>query len=239
MNKIVIILPTLNEVKNIEKLFFLLKKIKVKLNFLFIDHGSIDGTREIINKIKKKNKKKVFIIQKNTREGIGKAHKDGLTWAYNKRYDYAVTMDTDFAQHPKYINNLLKKIKNSDMVVGSRYLKKNSVPDWSLFRIILSQGAHFMSFILFDMKFDTTNSFRCYNLLTINKNFINYCKSNDYDFFFTSLAILNLKKYRISQIPMSIKGRVEGNSKMLFKHMIKSVFNMFLLFLKIRLGLIK
>ena len=96
-----------------------------------------------------------------------------------------------------------------------------------------------MSFILFDMKFDTTNSFRCYNLLTINKNFINYCKSNDYDFFFTSLAILNLKKYRISQIPMSIKGRVEGNSKMLFKHMIKSVFNMFLLFLKIRLGFIK
>ena len=54
--------------------------------------------------------------------------------------------------------------------------------------------------------------------------------------FFTSIVILNLKKYRIDQIPMIIKGRVEGNSKMLVKHMFKSIINMFLLFLKIKFG---
>ena len=72
-----------------------------------------------------------------------------------------------------------------------------------------------------------------------NRNFIKKCESNDYDFFFTSLVVLNLYKYRISQISMIIKNRTEGVSKMLVQHMIKSVFNMFFLFLKVKLGFIK
>ena len=84
MNDILIILPTLNEAKNVKKLFILLKKMKLNLKYLFIDHGSDDGTQEILKDIKKKNKQKVFIIQKK-REGIGKAHKDGLKWAYKKK----------------------------------------------------------------------------------------------------------------------------------------------------------
>ena len=86
---------------------------------------------------------------------------------------------------------------------------------------------------------DTTNAFRFYNLKKIDRNFIKKCESNDYDFFFTSLVVLNLYKYRISQIPMVIKNRTEGVSKMLVQHMIKSVFNMFFLFLKVKLGLFK
>ena len=96
-----------------------------------------------------------------------------------------------------------------------------------------------MTFILFGMKFDTTNSFRCYNLNTLNRNFLKNCKSNDYDFFFTSITILNLRKYRISQISMKIRGRVDGNSKMLLTHIFKSITNMFVLFFKIKIGIIK
>ena len=60
MKKILIILPTLNEANNINKLFLLIKKLKLNLNYLFIDHGSIDGTKNIIELIKKKIKKKFF-----------------------------------------------------------------------------------------------------------------------------------------------------------------------------------
>lgn len=239
MKKIIIILPTLNEAKNINKLFFLLKKLKLKLNYLFIDHGSTDGTKNIIDQIKAKNKKKIFLIHKKSREGIGKAHKDGLKWAYKRKYDLAITMDTDCAHHPKYIKRLLSRLNSFDLIIGSRYLKKKSAPDWSFFRIFLSRGAHLFSFIFFGVNFDTTNSFRCYNLKKIKKSFLDQCVSNDYDFFFTSIIILNLKRYKITQIPMQIRGRVEGNSKMFLKHIIKSIFNMFLLFLKIRLRLVK
>ena len=239
MSKIILILPTLNEVNNIKKLYSILNKINIKFKYLFVDHGSIDGTRDIINKIKKKNPKNVYIIQKKIREGIGRAHKDGLNWAYRKKFNLAITMDTDFAHHPKYIKKLINKIPSSDLVVGSRYLVKNSVPNWSIFRVFLSRSAHMMTILLFGMNYDTTNSFRCYNLKKIKKNFLNYCKSNDYDFFFTSIAILHLRKFSISEIPMKIKGRVEGNSKMLIRHMFKSILNMFILFIGIKLRIIK
>tara|TARA_B100001057_G_scaffold40734_1_gene36559 strand:- start:1981 stop:2700 length:720 start_codon:yes stop_codon:yes gene_type:complete len=239
MKKTLIILPTLNEARNIQKLYILINNLKLNLTYLFIDHGSSDGTQEIIKRIKKQNPNKNFIIQKKIREGIGKAHKDGLNWAYKKKYKLAITMDTDFAHHPRYILNLLNKVKNSDLIVGSRYLKKNSAPDWSLFRKFLSNGAHLATFILFGINFDTTNSFRCYNLSNINPSFLKKCTSNDYDFFFTSIAILNLRDYKISQIPMKIKSRVEGNSKMFLIHMLKSIINMFILFFKIKFRIIK
>ena len=239
MKKILLILPTLNEANNIKKLYFLINKLNYNLNYLFIDHGSIDGTQKVIKNFQIKDPKKNFIIQKKNREGIGKAHKDGLSWAFKRKYNLAITMDTDFAHHPNYIPKLLNQIKKSDLVVGSRYLKKDSAPDWSIFRKFLSKGAHIMTFILFGMKFDTTNSFRCYNLNTLNRNFLKNCKSNDYDFFFTSITILNLRKYRISQISMKIRGRVDGNSKMLLTHIFKSITNMFVLFFKIKIGIIK
>ena len=143
-------------------------------------------------------------------------------------------MDTDFAHDPKYIPKLLKKISKVDLVVGSRYLRKKSTPGWSLYRILLSKGAYFTSYLLFNHAYDSTNAFRCYNLKKIKKSFISFCKSNDYDFFFTSLTILNLQKYKISQLPMIIKGRTAGNSKMLIKHMCKSIYMMFSLFFKIK-----
>ena len=231
--KILILLPTLNEVHHIFRLYKNILALKLNFDFLFIDDGSTDGTWQIIKKIKKNKKNKVFTIRRQNRKGLGKAHKDGLLWAYKKKYIYFITMDSDFAHDPKYIPQLIKKIRNADVAVGSRYLRKNSTPNWSLFRRFLSQGAHLTTYILFRHKFDSTNAFRCYNLKKINKNFISYCKSNDYDFFFTSLAILNLKKYKIVEFPMTIKARVKGNSKFYFKYICKSIYMMFGLFFKI------
>jgi len=232
--KVLILLPTLNEVHHILELYRKIQKLKLNLDFLFIDDGSSDGTWANIMKIRNSNKKKVFIIRRQNRKGLGKAHKDGLLWAYRKKYTYLITMDTDFAHDPKYIPQLIKKISKADLVVGSRYLRRKSTPNWAWYRILLSVGAHFASHLLFNHTFDSTNAFRCYNLKKIKKSFMLFCKSNDYDFFFTSLTILNLKKYKILQLPMIIKGRTAGNSKMEIKHMCKSIYMMFNLFFKIK-----
>ena len=162
--KTLILLPTLNENHHIFKLYKKILSLKLNFHFLFIDDGSTDGTWEIIKKIKKSNKNKVFVIRRQNRKGLGKAHKDGLLWAYKRKYFYLITMDTDFAHNPKYILQLIKRTHKADLIVGSRYLKKKSTPDWSLFRIFLSQSAHLISYLLFNHTFDSTNAFRCYNL---------------------------------------------------------------------------
>ena len=108
MNKNLLILPTNNEEKNVKLLLKQILKTKIQLDILVIDDGSSDNTLSVINNFKKKiRKSKIFVKSRKKRLGIGKAHKDGLLYAYRKKYNYAITMDSDLAHHPKYIFNLL------------------------------------------------------------------------------------------------------------------------------------
>ena len=181
--KILTILPTLNEGTNLKILYSQILATKIKTDLYFIDDGSKDNTVKYIEQlIKNKNNFKIYINKRNKRLGIGKAHKDGLMFAYKKNYDLAITMDTDLAHHPKYFYNLLKLIKKCDLVIGSRFLKKNSTPKWSLVRVWLRNCSHFFTKLLFKHNYDSTNSFRCYKLNNIDKNFLKYTP-DQYDFF--------------------------------------------------------
>jgi dolichol-phosphate mannosyltransferase len=233
---ILIILPTLNEENNIKKILNKFTVLKISFDVIIIDDGSADQTVTIINSLKKKLKQKninIIIKERKKRLGIGNAHKFGLNYGFKNDYQFALTMDSDLAHDPKYIPVILNKMNKEDLVVGSRYLKKNSAKNWSLLRVFLSRSAHFFTKVLFKHEFDSTNSFRCYNLKTINKDFINFCKGNDYDFFFTSMAILNKKNYKIKQFSMNVYGREYGHSKMNISHIIRSIVMIFVIYLKI------
>ncbi len=58
MNKTLLLLPTMNENDNVNKLFYEISNLKIKLDFLFIDDASTDGTKESIQQIINKNSKK-------------------------------------------------------------------------------------------------------------------------------------------------------------------------------------
>lgn len=238
-NKLLIILPTLNEKKNIKKLLSKFLTLNILFDILIIDDGSEDNTisaaKSFVNNFKKKNIKIIFKLRKK-RYGIGNAHKFGIKYGYKNDYKFVITMDSDLAHDPKYVPIIIKKMNsNVDLVVGSKHLKKNLAKNWSFFRVFLSKSSYFFTKLLFNHKFDSTNSFRCYNLKSIDKNFIKFCKSDDYDFFFTSMAILTHYKYNIKQFAMTIYGREDGNSKMLFFHIFKSVIMIFIIFIKIKL----
>jgi dolichol-phosphate mannosyltransferase len=236
---ILIVLPTLNEENNIKIILNKFIILKISFDVLIIDDGSSDQTISIVKSFKKRLKQaniNIILKQRKKRLGIGRAHKFGLNYGFKNNYKFALTMDSDCAHDPKYIPVILDKINKDnkvDLVVGSRFLKKNSHKNLFLYRFFLSSSAHFFSKILFKKDFDFTNSFRCYNLNTVNKNFINFCKGDDYEFFFTSLAILNKKKYKIRQFSMNVYERKFGSSKMNIFHMIKSVVTMFIVYKKI------
>ena len=235
---ILVVLPTLNEQNNIKKILNKFTVLKISFDVIVIDDGSTDQTISVINSLKKKLKQKninIIIKARKKKLGIGSAHKFGLNYGFKNNYKFALTMDSDLAHDPKYIPVILDKMnkEKEDLIVGSRYLKKNSAKNWSLFRVFLSRSAHFFTKMLFKHEFDSTNSFRCYNLTTINKNFINFCKGDDYDFFFTSMAILNKKNYKIKQFSMHVYGREDGCSKMNIFHIIRSVVMIFIVYLKI------
>lgn len=157
------------------------------------------------------------VIHRTGKLGIGSAHKEGIKRAYEKGYGVLVTMDCDFTHSPEYILDFIKNSGQTDIVVGSRYLKKDSLSSWNLFRKSLTHLGHFLTVNLLNMPYDASGAFRLYNLKSIDQRIFSLIRSNGYSFFFESLFILNFNKKRIFEIPIELPSRTYGTSKMTWK----------------------
>ena len=226
-----IIIPTLNEKKNIKKLFFQIRKLKLKSDILFIDDNSTDGTREeIINFNKKFNNVKYIFRSKKL--GIGSAHKDGLIYGYKKRYKKIITMDADGTHDPKYIKKIINLSDQFDLINTNRFINPRSIRDWPLFRKTLTTIRFYLINILLNFNYDSSNAFRCYNVKKIKINDILLAKNNSYAFFWESIFHLNKKKYSIKEISVNLPNRKLGSSKMKLQDIIYSLLYLFKYFIK-------
>ena len=233
MRNILVIVPTLNEKNNIIILLKKLKLTKILHDILFIDDNSKDGSQEVIKKIAKKNRNINYIFRPK-KLGIGSAHKEGFVWSYKKKYKIIVTMDADGTHDPKYMKFMIQKLQRSnyDVVTTSRFLKKNSLKNWPLFRIILTTLRHIViSFLLF-MPYDASGAFRCINCRKVKLKDLILAKQDSYSYFWESLFILYKKKYKISQIPIQLPYRKLGSSKMQIKDIIFSLYYLMIVFVK-------
>ncbi len=226
-----IIIPTLNENKNIKKLFFQIKKLKSNFDILFIDDNSTDGTKqEIINFNKKFNNVKYIFRPKKL--GIGSAHKIGLIYGYKKKYKKIITMDADGTHDPKYIKELINLSDEFDLIITNRFINPKSLKDWPLFRKILTSIRFYLINILLNFNYDSSGAYRCYNVKKIKINDILLAKDNSYSFFWESIFHLHRKNYSIKQISVNLPYRKLGSSKMKSQDIIYSLFYLFKYFIK-------
>ena len=232
--RILVIIPVLNEAKNIRPIIKKLRKSN-KFDVLFIDDNSKDGTVKNILKEKKKYKK-IFLIRRPKKLGIGSAHKDGLKWGYKRKYSIIITMDCDGTHNPIYINRMIKLLssKKIDLVSTNRFLQKNSLNDWSVWRKKLTTLRHFVIKLLLNIEFDSSGAFRCYDIKKIKLHDILIAENDSYSFFWESIFILS-KKYEIKEIPIKLPGRLFGSSKMRLIDIFSAIIYLFKIFIKKRL----
>ena len=235
MNNIIIIVPILNEKKNIEILFKKLNTINIEFDLLFIDDNSSDGSREIIKNLVKNNQNINYIFRAK-KMGVGSAHKDGFVWAYKKNYKTIITMDADGTHNPKYIKFLIKKLKNFDVITTSRFLEKDSLKGWPFFRVFLTTLRHLTISLLLSIPYDSSGAFRCINCKKVALIDLILSKNNSYSYFWESIFILHKKKYRIGHIPVQLPYRKIGSSKMKMKDIFSAIFYLMIVFLKKVLG---
>ena len=226
-----IIIPTLNEKKNIKKLFFQIYKLKLKSDILFIDDNSTDGTREEIINFNKKFKNVKYIFR-SKKLGIGSAHKDGLIYGYKKKYKKIITMDADGTHDPKYIKEIIKLSDQFDLINTNRFINQKSIRDWPLFRKILTTIRFYLINILLNFNYDSSNAFRCYSVKKIKISDILLAKNNSYAFFWESIFHLHKKKYSIKEISVNLPNRKLGSSKMKLQDIIYSLLYLFKYFIK-------
>lgn len=228
--KTCVIVPTLNEKNNVYKLIEKIRKTKIKLDVLFIDDNSNDGTQNEIKSLKRKFNFIYYIFRKN-KSGIGSAHKDGIKYCYSKKYDLIITMDSDGTHDPKYFNQLIKYSKKFDYVLTSRFKKNDLIKDWPLIRKFITYTRHILVKLFLGMNYDASGAFRCFYTKKIKLKDILEAENNEYAFFWEITYLLKKKGYSIYEIPVYLVFRKLGKSKMKIKHIIYSLYYLFKIFI--------
>ncbi|MGN9843386.1 glycosyltransferase [Nonomuraea sp. H19] len=224
-----IFIPTYNERENVEPLTNAILEQGLDCDLLFLDDDSPDGTGSVLDKLAERHPR-IMVLHRKGKAGIGSAHQAGIAWAYERGYEWLITMDADFAHPPEYLSKLLEvTCEDATVVVGSRYLKRGSLPGWSAGRKMLTHLGHAVTVALLGMPYDATTAFRFYRLGDIPRETFALVRSQGYSFFFESLFVLHVNRFPIRQIPIHLPGRTFGASKMDSREVATSVRFLFFL----------
>ncbi|MBI4346111.1 MAG: glycosyltransferase [Elusimicrobia bacterium] len=213
MARVLVFVPTYNERDNVEKLLNEILSQKLDADVLFCDDASPDGTGELLDRLAKEHPR-LHVLHRKGKEGIGTAHQAGIAWAYDRGYELLVTMDADFTHPPSFIPRFLERAGETDVVVGSRYLQKDSLDEWNLFRWSLTKLGHFLTVVCLGLPYDATGAFRAYRLDRIPRRLFGLVRSPGYSFFFESLYALHSNRFKIVEVPIVLPARTYGTSKM-------------------------
>jgi dolichol-phosphate mannosyltransferase len=222
MDNILIVIPTYNESTNISILIKNIFNKNIKFKILIVDDSSTDGTLETIHNLKK-NYENLFLLQRPKKMGIGTAHIDGIKWAYLNNYTKVITMDGDLTHSADKIADFIEQGKNFDLVVGSRFLEKNSLKDWDFHRKLLTYLGHFCTKFLLKIDYDATGGFRFYNLNKIPILLFDKVESKNYSFFIESIFIIHSNCFSIGEVPIKLPKRTYGSSKMTIINIFQSL----------------
>jgi dolichol-phosphate mannosyltransferase len=141
-----LVIPTLNEVENIAPLLARIVRCKPAPDrIIFVDDGSTDGTRAAIRDLA--GSAPIALIERAPLLGLAGAVIAGARAATG---DWLVVMDADLSHPPEKISELLEPLREgrADMVIGSRYVKGGSTPDWPLWRKVMSRVAAALAYPL-------------------------------------------------------------------------------------------
>ncbi len=213
----VVIIPTFNEIENIERIIKRVFSLKNHFHVLIVDDGSPDGTADVVKRLMLDYPNSLFIEERKGKLGLGTAYIHGFKWSLARNYEYIFEMDADFSHNPKDLNRLLYACYNegADMSVGSRYVKGVNVVNWPIFRVILSYYASvYVRFITKMPVKDSTAGFVCYSrkvLETINFDKIKFI---GYAFQIEMKFKTFQRGFTIKEVPIIFTDRTEGTSKM-------------------------
>jgi dolichol-phosphate mannosyltransferase len=212
--KALVIIPTYDEAENVDSIIDEVLKQDKHLDVLIVDDHSPDGTAEIVEKKQHKNKR-IHILKRKGKLGLGSAYVAGFKYALDRDYDYIFEMDADFSHDPAVLPKMLDEIQNYDLVIGSRYIEGMNVVNWPLRRLLLSWFASkYVWAITFMPIHDPTGGFKCFRKEVLANTNLDTILSDGYSFQVEMNYRTWINKYRIKEIPIVFTDRRSGQSKM-------------------------
>lgn len=232
MSDSIVIIPTYNEIGNVERMLRTVFDLEKDFHVLIVDDGSPDGTAEKVKELQQEFGDRLHISEREGKQGLGTAYIHGFQIALEKGYDYIFEMDCDFSHNPKDLVRLYHACaeEGADMSVGSRYCKGGKVHNWPIGRILMSYFASvYVRLVLWLNVMDTTAGFVCYTRKVLETLDLHSIRFVGYAFQIEMKYTVHLHGFKIKEVPITFTDRVVGESKMSTKIFKEALFGVLIM----------
>lgn len=212
-----VIVPTFNESNNIAAVLELVMTLPDELSVLVIDDGSPDGTGAEVTRVAGSFPGRIFLIEREGKQGLGTAYIEGFKFALTNGFDIVCEMDADRSHNPADLSRLIEPVAAdlADLVVGSRYIGGVRIMNWPLSRLFLSYGAGIYTRIITRLPLhDVTSGYKCIHRRVLEAIPLDRVKSNGYSFQIEISFRAWKRGFRLLELPIVFTERREGDSKM-------------------------
>ena len=211
-----VIIPTYNEIENIQRMLDSVMDLEPPFHVLIVDDGSPDGTADVVKTAQKQNPERIHLLERSGKLGLGTAYIAGFRWALERKYELVYEMDCDFSHTPQDLVRLREACKSgADVAVGSRYVSGGKVSNWPLGRILMSYFASvYVNTILWLGVRDSTAGFKCYRADVLDRIDLNRIRFIGYAFQIEMKYNAHRLGCRIVEVPITFADREFGTSKM-------------------------
>lgn len=217
MSNGLIVIPTYNEIENVESIIRAVLALEKSFHILIVDDNSPDKTYEKVESLQEEFPSQLFLEIRKKKAGLGTAYVHGFKWALYNQYDFIFEMDADFSHNPQDLIKLYNACQSgeADMAIGSRYVRGVNVVNWPLSRVLLSYFASVYVRIITGMKIhDATAGFICYRREVLEKINLDKIKFVGYAFQIEMKYRTYCKGFIIKEVPIIFTDRTKGQSKM-------------------------
>ena len=213
--KSLVIIPTFNEIENIQRMLDTVMSLEPEFNVLVVDDGSPDGTAKVVKENQKKHDR-IHLLERSGKLGLGTAYIAGFHWALERGYDLIYEMDCDFSHNPNDLVRLREACMNdAGVAVGSRYTRGGKVSNWPVGRILMSYFASvYVNTILWLGVRDSTAGFKCYRREVLERIDLSRIQFIGYAFQIEMKYNARQLGFSIEEVPITFIDRELGTSKM-------------------------
>jgi len=217
MNNGLVVIPTYNEIENIERIIRAVFALQKNFHILVVDDNSPDKTFEIVKKLQVEFPSSLFLEVRTGKAGLGTAYVHGFKWALQRDYQFIFEMDADFSHNPIDLERLHDSCvrDGAEMAIGSRYIRGVNVVNWPLSRVLLSYFASVYVNLITGMKIhDSTAGFICYQRKVLESINLDKIEFVGYAFQIEMKYRTFCRGFKIIEIPIIFTDRTQGKSKM-------------------------
>lgn len=214
MKERIVIIPTYNEIENIDQILTAVFNLPMPFDVLIVDDNSPDGTGKRVKEFQQQHTG-LHLLERKQKNGLGTAYIDGFKWCLQQGYNYIFEMDADFSHNPNDLIKLYEQcVKNKGVSVGSRYVTGVNVVNWPMSRVMLSFFASkYVRFITGIDVHDTTAGFVCYHKSVLQTIELNRIKFRGYAFQIEMKFTAWKHGFNVNEVPIVFTDRTRGESK--------------------------